>query len=68
MIEEAFVISETIYRFDAVAVSTVESCLMDHAQSGSLPHYALDFVLRFARLPPRASPTSGPASGRRSIP
>ncbi len=50
MIGEAFVFEEPVYRVDAVALTQVESCPMDHEQFLTLTLEAPDFVLRFTNL------------------
>jgi CRP/FNR family transcriptional regulator, cyclic AMP receptor protein len=50
MIGEAFVLDEPVYRVDAVALTEVQSCPMNHEQFLTLTLEAPDFVLRFANL------------------
>jgi CRP/FNR family transcriptional regulator, cyclic AMP receptor protein len=50
MIGEAFVLEEPVYRVDAVALTEVQSCPMDHEQFLTLTLEAPDFVLRFTNL------------------
>ena len=50
MIGEAFVLEEPVYRVDAVALTEVQSCPMDHEQFLTLTVEAPDFVLRFTNL------------------
>jgi CRP/FNR family transcriptional regulator, cyclic AMP receptor protein len=50
MIGEAFVLEGRVYRVDAVALTPVRSCPMDHEQFTWLSLHAPDFVLRFATI------------------
>jgi CRP/FNR family transcriptional regulator, cyclic AMP receptor protein len=50
MIGEAFVLDQRVYRVDAIALTPVRSCPMDHEQFTWLSLHAPDFVLRFATI------------------
>ncbi|MBA2668321.1 MAG: Crp/Fnr family transcriptional regulator [Trueperaceae bacterium] len=50
MIGEAFVLDEPRYRVDAIALTPVQTCPMNHAQFTRLALHSPEFVLRFATI------------------